>query len=167
MSGSQRSGSASCLSSQLAAELEELMESLPVGTNFTVPPSAHICYSLELFLPHVLRQHYSEWEKESLDGVFVARATKTCSDTAEFAGTCILISDQTITPFIADLQILREGDTRSVAVVRLFLGEPGGGALGISGPSCNSRDAQRLLATLLDRIDDVQWSYIIEKGVAA
>lgn len=153
--------------SQLASELHDLMQGLPVGAQFTVPPSADICYSLELFIPGVLRQRYPEWEKESLDGLFVARATKMGSAAAELIGTCILISDQTVTPFRLDLNVSQEGDSDAVTAVRVMLGEPGSGPLGISGPPCNSRDAQRLLTSLVDRIDRVEWSYTLNSNKLA
>jgi hypothetical protein len=145
---------------QLAAELEQLLDGLPNGEHLEVPPSADVCYCLELFLPRMLRDKYPEWEKESLDGIFVARATKTGVGRAEFVGTCILISDQAVTPFSVELEVA--GPRGPVAVLRLSLGEPGTGPLGISGPVANSKDAQRLLACLLDRIDDVTWSYVLE-----
>ena len=147
--------------SQLASELHDLMQGLPIGAQFAVPSSADICYSLELFIPGVLRQRYPEWEKESLDGIFVARATKTGSAAAELIGTCILITDQTVTPFLLDLNVSQQGDSDAVTAVRVMLGEPGSGPLGISGPPCNSRDAQRLLMSLVDKIDEVAWSYTL------
>ncbi len=161
MTGSHGRQVARGVVSQLASELQDMMQGLPVGAQFAVPPSANICYSLELFIPDVLRQRYPEWEKESLDGLFIARATKTGSAATEFIGTCILISDQTVAPFLIDLNVSQEGDSDAVTAVRVMLGEPGSGPLGISGPPCNSRDAQRLLVSLVDRIDKVEWSYTI------
>jgi len=147
--------------SQLASELHDLLRGLPIGAQFDVPPSANICYSLELFIPAVLRQRYPEWEKESLDGLFVARATKTGPAAVQLIGTCILISDQTVTPFLVDLELLEKADSDSVTAIRVMLGEPGSGLLGISGPPCNSPDAQRLLTSLVDRIDKVAWPYAL------
>jgi hypothetical protein len=141
----------------LASELHVLTEHLGVGDRFAVLPSSDLCYSLELLIPDLLRQHYPEWETESLDGIFVARATKTGETAAELLGTCILISDQTITPFLLELQGQKGGE--GVASVRLALGEPGSGTLGISGPKCNSVDAKLLLANLPARVGRVQWSY--------
>ena len=143
----------------LASELEGALRGLPEGAHFAVPPSAPICASLELFLPKLLRIHHPEWAKESLDGIFVATAIKTGPTTAHFAGTCILISDQTVTPFLVDLKVSSAAD--SVCCHRLLMGEPGGGRLGISGPPCNSRDAYRLLESLIDRVDSVAWAYIV------
>jgi hypothetical protein len=147
------------LESQLASELRELVRRVPIGSQFTVPPSVDLCSSLELFLPELLRRRYPEWVKESLDGIFVARARKTGPAAVQLVGTCILISDQTVTPFLVDLELSSMAD--SVAAFRVLLGEPGGGPLGISGPKCNSSDAKRLLATLTDRLDGVAWSYMV------
>lgn len=160
MTGPSTSGEPDRLSAQLAAELRELLDGLPVGSHFEVHPGADICYCLELFLPRAIREQHAEWEKESLDGIFVARATKTGPTTAELVGTAILISDQAVTPFVVELGAAEVGG--AVALQRLDLGEPGAGPLGISGPPANSKDAQRLLATLLDRLDEVAWSYSLK-----
>lgn len=148
------------LAAQLASELDCLMQGIPVGARFSAPPSADVCTSLELLLPRILRKCYPEWEKESLDGIFVARATKTGPGAAELIGTCILISDQTVTPFVVHLELSPPTHSDALSAVRISLGEPGGGALGISGPPCNSRDAQRLLASVVGRIKGVAWSYV-------
>src|SRR5439155_15185248 len=117
-------------SARLAAELDRLLSGMPVGAHPEVPPSSDVCASLELLLPRVLRPSYPDWEKESLDGIFVARATKTGSVTMELVGTCILISDQTVTPFVVDLEVVRATDVGHARVTRLLLGEPGTGPLG-------------------------------------
>lgn len=147
------------LESQLVSELRRLLLHLPVGAQFSVPPSADICSSLELFLPELLRSRYPEWVEESLDGVFVARAQKTGRAAAQLVGTCILISDQTVTPFFVELELAHKSD--SLATFRVLVGEPGGGPLGISGPGCNSQAAKRLLANLTNRLDRVMWSYTV------
>jgi hypothetical protein len=157
MTNSSGKQPATGLAQQLASELRNLLRELPVGAEFAVSPSADICYSLELFVPGLLRQRFPEWQDESLDGIFVARATKTGTTSAEFVGTCILISDQTVTPFLLDLRI--SPISCVAAATRVMLGEPGTGRLGISGPPCNSLQAQRLLSTLVDRLDQVAWSY--------
>jgi hypothetical protein len=72
------------LVASLAVEVDALIQGLPEGGHPAVPPSADICSLLELFIPRSLRQQYSEWERESLDGIFVAVATKT-SNAAESA----------------------------------------------------------------------------------
>lgn len=147
------------LEAQVTSELRALLAGLPAGAEFTVTPSADLCYSLELFLPQLLRCRHPEWTKESLDGVFVALARKTAPAAVQIAGTCILISDQTVTPFLVDLALSSSGE--SLESFRVCIGEPGGGALGISGPECNSREAKELLATLTTRLNSIPWSYKI------
>ena len=147
------------LESQVAAELKSLLGEIPVGTAFGVESSADFCFSLEMFIPELLRRRYPQWDLESLDGIFVACARKTGPAAAQLAGTCILISDQTVTPFLVDLEASLADD--SITSFRVSLGEPGGGALGISGPECNSREAEVLLATIADRIADITWSFEI------
>lgn len=147
------------LGAQLASELTALLAGVPVGSEFAAAPSSDLCYSLELFIPKVLSSHHPEWEKESLDGVFVARARKTGSAAAELAGTCILISDQTVTPLLMELALSPSGEC--IEFFRVRLGEAGGGRLGISGPGCNSWKARELLATVATRLPSIAWSYEI------
>lgn len=147
------------LESQVAAELKSLLRGLPVGAAFTVEPSADFCSSLEMYIPELLRRRYPQWAWESLDGIFMASARKTGPTAAQLGGTCILISDQTVTPFLVHLEASLADE--SITSFRVSLGESGGGSLGISGPECNSRDAEELLATIADRIGDIAWSFEI------
>lgn len=147
------------LESQLAAELRDLLSGVPVGAEFDVAPSADLCFSLELFVPRLLCGTYPEWARESLDGFFVAVARKIRPRAARLVGTSILITDQTVTPFMFELEVSPTGD--SITSFRVSIGEPGGGALGISGPECNSRQAKNLLAGIAERVDSVDWSFAI------
>jgi hypothetical protein len=147
------------LEAQLASELKALLAGMAVGSEFDVAPSSDLCYSLELFVPKVLSLDYSEWVQESLDGVFVARARKTGPTAAELAGTCILISDQTVAPLLIDLAV--SSSDECIESYRVCLGEPGGGRLGISGPDCNSSEAKVLLSTVVTRLGSIAWSYRI------
>ena len=146
---------------QIASELSTMLHSVPDGSVFVVHPSDDFCYSLELFMPMMLAKRFPEWEKESLDGIFVAEARKIRDSAAQFAGTCILISDQTVTPFFVEIALSPSGD--SIRSFRVRLGEPGKGRLGISGPACNSVDAQQLLATVTRRLNDIDWSYTVDE----
>lgn len=152
-------GSTGRLEAQLASELLTLISRVSVGSEFTVAPSSDLCYSLELFIPRMLSRQHSEWAKESIDGVFVARARKSDSVAAELAGTCILMSDQTVTPFLITLALSPSGE--SIEFYQACIGEPGGGPLGISGPDCNSREAKTLLAAVTSRLGSIAWSYAI------
>jgi hypothetical protein len=150
------------LETQVASEVTALLKEIPVGADFTVEPSASLCYSLELFLPQLLARKFPEWERESLDGIFVANARKTSPQGVQFAGTCILISDQTVTPLLVDLVVAPSSN--SLTAFRVCLGEQGEGRLGISGPDCGSREAEQLLATVTRRLCDIRWVYTIVSG---
>ena len=124
-----------------------------------MPSSARMCFAMEAVIPQLLCRTYPEWEKEGLDGFFVARARKTGPAAVELVGTCILITDQTVTPFMITLEASPSGE--AIASYRLNLGEPGSGHLGISVARCNSKQASELLALLTTRLDCIAWSYTI------
>ena len=147
------------LESRIATEVTALVAGVPVGTEFTVLPSEEICSSLEYFLPELLSRRYSKWRWESLDGIYVGCARKTGPSAIQLVGICILISDQTMTPFFVELASSPSGE--SIASFRVCLGEPGRGPLGISGPEWNSHQADELLIGLPTRLDRVDWSYTI------
>ncbi|GGO40255.1 hypothetical protein GCM10008949_49530 [Deinococcus humi] len=142
-----------------ATELSEYLQKTPVGSEFKLEPSADLCFILERYIPQLLSQRYPEWAWESLDGIFAAHSQRTDSNTAEIAGMCLLISDQTMTPFFIRLTLSPSHD--AVASCHLLLGEPGGGALGISGPPCHSFKAQGLLETVKARLQGIRWSYTL------
>lgn len=119
-------------------------------------PSSEILSMLELLVPQILRENNPEWAQESIDGFYLSTSVKVTEANACLTGTCILISDQTVTPFLLEIG-LTEG--KSLGAVRVRLGEQGGGALGISGPSCNSREAYELLWSLPTRLSSVDWQY--------
>src|SRR5271155_4815754 len=119
-----------------ARQLADLVEQGVVGESVPVSSSSDICDTLELLIPQVLRAEHPEWERESIDGFSFSLAERRGIASAEFAGTCILISDQTVTPFRLELNVADDGRLRP-SVIRL--GESGHGPLGISGPGCNSR----------------------------
>ncbi len=152
-------GGAADLEALAASELRALLQGVPVGSHFEVSPSEKLCFTLELFLPHLLCRRYPEWTGESFDGFFTARARKTGPNAAELVGMCIVISDQTVTPFLIELTLCSEAD--AVASFRVCVGESGGGRLGISGPACNSPNASLLLGALVDRLEEVVWSYTV------
>ena len=71
------------LEALLASELGALLRGVPVGSEFDVAPSSDFCASLELVIPGLIRHHHPKWARESLDGIFVARARKTGAAAAE------------------------------------------------------------------------------------
>jgi hypothetical protein len=141
----------------LAGELKILINDVQVGDEFEVLPDSDVCSSLELFMPQLLRMHYPAWETESLDGIFVEKAVRDLDHTVILIGCCILINDQTLTPFYARMSVSSEKDL--VLSCTLRLGEPGGGVLGISGPQCTPREVRRYRSLLLNRFDSIEWVY--------
>jgi hypothetical protein len=147
------------LDSNITHELNTLLDGVPIGSAFQVDPSADLLYLLELYIPRLLSLRYPKWEGESLDGFFLVHTRKIGIETAELAGLCILISDQTLTPVLIRLSLSSSRD--SIATYEVLLGEAGGGRLGISGPTCNSWRAQKLLDNIGGRLNDIRWSYTI------
>lgn len=142
---------------RLAAEqIAACLEAVPIGAPLLVDSSSDLCDTLELLVPEILRREHSEWGNESIDGFFFSFAVKTDEASAELAGTCILISDQTVTPFALNVSLSNRFEFGSF---RVRLGEPGGGPLGISGPACNSRAAHEMLLALDVRLERVDWIY--------
>lgn len=142
---------------RLAAEqVADYLERVPVGSSLPIDSSAALCDILELLVPELLRRRYPEWQEESIDGFFFSSAVKNDAVSAELKGTCILISDQTVTPFSLSIRL---SVPHRFETLRIRLGEPGGGPLGISGPACNSRAAQKMLLALNARVEAVHWVY--------
>ena len=147
------------LKAKIASELNDLLKNIPVDSEFPIEPSDDLLYALELYIPPLLSSYYPKWESESLDGFFITNARKTGVGSAELAGLCILMSDQTLTPVL--IRLVLTSSCNSVASYQVFLGEAGGGHLGISGPSCNTSRAQKLLDNVGARLDYIRWSYTI------
>lgn len=143
--------------SALIGELLKVLGPVALGEAVHLPPGSGLCASLELVLPELLRAVYPVWEGESLDGVYVASATKTAATNIWMVGTGILMSDQTVTPLYAELGTF-EGGT-CLTRYRIGVGEPGGGRLGISGPRCHSHAASALLASVVRRVQGIAWVY--------
>ena len=145
------------LSRFVAADLGPLFESAPVGADVSIPADSSLCSSLELFLPALLRSEHPKWRWESLDGLFVEQATRVSARSMRLWGACILISDQTLTPFMATLEVSTSGE--SIAHCELYLGEPGEGELGISGPKTNSRNALSYRSGIAERLERIKWIF--------
>ena len=144
------------LAAIVAEELSPLLDSVEIGAPLPVDSASSICSALEYLIPEVLARSHAEWESESLDGFYFSHATRNGPRSAELAGTCILISDQTVTPFSLDLELSADG---AISHVRIRLGEPGTGRLGISGPECGSSAAWKLTYLLDERLEQVEWVY--------
>jgi hypothetical protein len=139
-----------------ASELAELLEGVAVEWPLPIDPSSEIGYTLELLIPKMLRRQHPEWLEETIDGFFYSSAVKSDERSAELAGTCILMSDQTVTPFRLNMRI---SDAGAFEFFRIRLGEAGEGRLGISGPPWRSSAARALYWDLNTRLEEVAWVY--------
>ncbi len=139
-----------------ARQLAGLLDGVAPGASLPVESSSELCFTLEYLIPQWLRRTYPEWERESIDGFFFSSAIKNDHASAELAGTCILISDQTVTPFAMELTLANGEAFRGS---RIRLGEPGGGPLAISGPPCTSPAAKEVHSALNGRLDHIDWVY--------
>jgi hypothetical protein len=139
-----------------AQQVAALCRGAEVGSSLRVDSASSICPVLERLVPSLLRGKHSEWQSESLDGFYFARAVRTGLRSVELAGTCTLISDQRMTPFRFELELSVE---ETISRFRIRLGEPGVGPVGIAGPAWGSSAAAKLLSTLERRLDRVPWKF--------
>lgn len=138
-----------------------LMDDVPVGgplrlTAGTQLCNAELCTVLEHLVPQLLASEHPEWRGESLDGFYLSHAVRESAHSVELAGTCVLITDQRVTPFTLNLSVSADGALDRIGI---RLGEQGGGPLGISGPLSNSTAAGTLLLELAHRLDQIVWVY--------
>lgn len=112
--------------------------------------------ALERFIPSLLRETFPEWWDESLDGFLLSKAEKVAVHRASLSGLAIVISDQSVTPFRADLTTSHDS---LLLRAEISVGEAGGGSLGISGPGCNTKAASTMLAGIPNRLESVDWTY--------
>lgn len=145
------------LSRQIASEISGCLKGVGLGEEFKAPPDSPLYSSLELFLPAVLREKYPSWGRESFDGIFPASARRVGNDEIKIFGIAILISDQSVTPFMTDIVLTPGHD--DVQLVRTFVGEPGGGILGISGSPYSQRRIAEQIADISRRIEEIFWVY--------
>ena len=150
----------------LVRELAVALADAAIGDEVTLLPSSDICASLELVLPAILRASHPAWTRESLDGVFVAKAVKSATIGVRLVGVGVLISDQTVTPLYAELEAGSPGDA-TLSSFDVRVGEPGEGTLGISGPPCGSRESAALLEAVLLRFPSIRWVYSARSGTEA
>jgi hypothetical protein len=94
------------LEQQVSHSLRSILSQIADGENFIGHPALrNLLPALDFFLPQILARVHPYWKTESLDGFHLAQAQKTANCRAELRGLCILISDQTLTPFHVRMQI--------------------------------------------------------------
>jgi hypothetical protein len=163
MNGSSLHREVSSLETTVAFELVAILKEISVESALMVQPSGGFLSSLEFYIPQLLSHHYPEWENESLDGFYFTNARKIGLETAEFAGSCILISDQSLAPVLIRLTLSPARD--SIAAYQVFLGEGAYGRVGISGSSRNSRKGRQLLDIFSERPNEIRWNYAVSSDV--
>lgn len=103
----------------------------------------------------MLREVHAYWKHESLDGVFHELAVKTGSRTARIAGHCILISDQTLTPYHVQLRYAFDAD--EIEWFDCRLGE-------IRGDDMVRIPYNRSVRSVSDRLNTIQWKFHVGFG---
>lgn len=141
----------------LAKALGNLLSETPVGAGVEIASSSTICGCLELIVPTVIAGTRPEWRGESVDGFLVERTSRTGARSVQVAGCCVLMSDEALSPFLIDLTVDEAGE--ELHSIRVRVGEPGRGSLGISGPKCGSSGADKYRGSVLARLDQIAWVY--------
>jgi hypothetical protein len=148
---------ASRLQRSISRSLRKILADIPKGASIPESKQFHdIMGDLEFFLPAVLRVIYSEWNQESLDGVFPILARKTGDVEVEILGVCIIISDQRYTPFHLRLQIGASAD--EVYWFECRLGERGPHGMQTT-PSPFLTGLKKRINALEGRADQLEWVY--------
>ena len=124
-------------------------------------PYRQLLRSLEDFL-EVLAEVYQEWPKfESLDGVTPILARKRGEGQIEMFGVCILIGDQSVTPFHLHLQVAESSD--EVDFLECRLGERGPSGM-VRTPYSPMHVVTKRLLRLEGRADVIDWVYKVTFG---
>jgi hypothetical protein len=139
-----------------ARELSACMDGVAPGSPLLLDASSGLSGTLERLVPQLLAVEHGEWRGESLDGFYFSSAVKSDDGSAVLTGLCMLLSDQTLTPFIFNLSL---SDEAELGAIRIRLGEPGEGHLGISGPAWGSSEVLKSLWTLEAQLETVDWAY--------
>ena len=149
--------------SSVSRALRVVLAGLPDGSN--IPRSEAFesaLVGLEFFLPLVLREVYREWKYESLDGVFPLVARRISEDEIEILGTCILISDQSLTLLHLHLQIPPSSD--EVSWLECRLGEKGKNGM-IRMPHAKQTEMFKRASALEGNAELIEWQYKVTYGI--
>jgi hypothetical protein len=116
--------------------------------------------ALEFYLPDVLREVQPFWRNESLDGLYHEVAIKTGPRQVEFAGRCILISDQTVTSYHIELRGGAAGDV--VEWIDCCVGETTNDVM-VRVPYDGGSGLNQI-PPLGDRLDSIEWRFRVGFG---
>lgn len=144
---------------QLARHLRAVLRGLCVGDSAPDSEDLRLLLSaLEFYLPAVLRAVHATWKHESLDGLFSELARMSDERELEIAGNCILISDQTVTPYHVRLCLAPLAD--EIEALDCKLGELRHGKL-VQIPYSEDAAFGRSVA---DRLTKIAWKYHVGFG---
>lgn len=113
---------------------------------------------LEYVASEQLRIKYPAWKYEGLDGVFLARATRSGPESVDLWGFCILISSQTVAPI--HFQISLSPGLDEIERLECNVGEAENEGRIKSSPF--PRNIDKSLHALSDRIKAITWAYTVE-----
>jgi hypothetical protein len=147
----------------ISRSLRAVLADLPAGASIGDSEQfRELLSGLEFFLPQqVLSEIYTEWTRESLDGILPCLARKTGEGEAEILGLCILISDQTVTPIHVQLQIAASTD--EVSWLECRLGERGAHGM-VRVPYDSSNALSKRLHALDGKHGRIDWVYKVTFG---
>ena len=138
-----------------------------IGEGEAIPESAargQMESALELYLPLMLRgADANHWRFEAFDGFQFPVARKTGPLEAEFRGAGLLLSDQTWTPVQVRIRAAAESDT--IAWGQCQVGDRLVGKA--ERPPHDSSKLGKLLATVCEHPDTVEWAFAVEFPDAA
>lgn len=144
----------------VSSNLHAILRVLTIGESIEESERLQeVLSGLEFILPAIFQDKYKEWKCESLDGIYLAKASKTGENEAEFIGLCILITDQTLTPFHLRLRVVNS--QAEIGWLRCRLGE--NTQQGLLKIPYNSLSWHKYLHKLEDCLpDSMDWVYEVE-----
>lgn len=144
------------IETRLAEALRAALDGVAVGDAILDSPHLpRVLSAWEWYLPAILREAHAEWGRgESLDGVFLEDARKIGDRQAEIAGQCILISDQTLTPYHVSIRVASAAN--EIESLDCKLGEVRNGEMArIPYASYHPKGKY----SVAGRLDVIQWKY--------
>ena len=143
----------------LACELRTVPGDVETGDRIPESEALRAAMSSpEYLIPEVLRENHAEWKHESVDAVFPDCCIKTADREIEFAGACIVISDQTMVPVPAHIHVAATAN--AIESMQCKIGKLAGQTMNRVPDGGNH--GGRLHVAL--RKETIQWAYHVAFG---
>lgn len=150
------------LESGLARELAAVLSLSDLeGGAYDRPEFRSLMGSLERFVPSVLSRLYSEWKFESLDGFSFRLVRRLTQRRLELAGLCLLISDQSWTPF--HMQLQHDAAIDEIEWMRCRLGVWGESPRQMIRMPWDTPD-ERVTHEVVENPDEFEWVFTVMLG---